>query len=379
MKATAYQLPISDKPATKMASGAWRKQILPISSINYKADGVVRRLDFTKQYLEGLAAAFEDKAYDQVPFQLADKDNTHTMDPERTRGVFTAVEVTDEGLFGYLKPTPAGEQVLRDNPGLGVSVRIVENHERADGKTFPAALQHVLGTLDPRVVAMKPWEPADAVALASGDNTQVVDLTAATFEKGEPMATETALAPDEVERLRALLAADKPDDKTPTGTTTTTTVTDADLTKVIADLEADADADDKTKEIAAANAAKLAQEIALSTTRSTENSVELAEIRKELDDERWKNKKRELLLAGVTPAILNIPGVAELAVGKTAAIELSNGTKVDPGEVLRKVLDECKGQVDLAHVSGSIFGDDSEQARDEATYKAWVAQQPISN
>lgn len=379
MNATAYQLPISDKPATKTAAGTWRKQLLPIGSINYKTAAGVRRLDFTKAYLEGLAAAFNDKAYDQVAFQMADKDNTHTLDPERTRGVFTDVEVTDDGLFGFLKPTAAGEEAIRNNPGLGVSVRIVENLERADGKTFPAAVQHVLGTLDPRVVAMKPWEPADAVALASGDNTQVVDLTAETITEGATMP-DTALAPDEVERLRALLAADKPDDKTKTGTdTTSTTVTAEDLAKVIADLEAADDADDKTKEIAAANAAKVAQELALATTRSTENSVELAEIRAELDRERWTNKKRELLLAGVTPAILNIPGVAELAVGKVAAIELSNGTKVDPGDVLRKVLDECKGQVDLAHVSGSIFGDDSEQARDEATYKAWVAQQPISN
>src|SRR5207244_5270727 len=61
---------------------------------------------------------------------------------------------------------------------------------------------------------------------------------------------------------------------------------------------------------------------------ATATSIELAEIRAELDGERWKNKKRELLLAGVKPAILKIAGVAELAVGRGAAIELANGTTI---------------------------------------------------
>lgn len=348
MTATAYQLPISDKAATRAGPGVWRKQILPIGSINYKTPQGDRRLDFTKEYLQDLAAAFDDKAFDQLPFQMADKDNTHTLDPERTRGVFTGLEVTNDGLYGFLKPTPKGEEVLRDNPGLGVSVRIVEGYERADGKKYPIALQHVLGTIDPRVVAMKPWEPADQVALASGDHTQVVDLTAATFTKGEQMP-DTALAPDEVERVRALLAGVKTDDKK--DNPADDTVSDEELQALLASLDDDDETEPTPAEIAAANAVR--QDVALANSRATENSIELAEIRKELDKERWKNIRAEYLRKGVKPAVLDIAGVADLAVARGGAIDLSNGTKVDPASVVLALLKECEGQVDLSNAQGS--------------------------
>ena len=60
-----------------------------------------------------------------------------------------------------------GAKVLRENPKLGVSARIVESYQRADGRHFTAALQHVLGTLDPRIPACargKPWKPATTPA-----------------------------------------------------------------------------------------------------------------------------------------------------------------------------------------------------------------------
>src|SRR5205809_7930654 len=56
-----------------------------------------------------------------------------------------------DGLYIQAELTDRGEQVLRDNPYLGVSARIVENYNRSDGKFYKAAVQHVLGTLDPRL------------------------------------------------------------------------------------------------------------------------------------------------------------------------------------------------------------------------------------
>ncbi len=96
-----------------------------------------RQLHFTRPYLEGLASAFRSRAYDQVSFQLADSQNTHTNDPERHRGTIVDMQVADDGLYITLDPTERGERVLTENPYLGVSVRIVESYSRSDGTYFP--------------------------------------------------------------------------------------------------------------------------------------------------------------------------------------------------------------------------------------------------
>jgi hypothetical protein len=69
------------------------------------------------------------------------------------------MQVEPDGLYVTLNPTERGARVLAENPGLGVSARIVEQYQRADGKFFPAAIQHVLGTLDPRVTGLGAWTP----------------------------------------------------------------------------------------------------------------------------------------------------------------------------------------------------------------------------
>ena len=73
------------------------------------ADGVEieyqgRQLHFTRPYLQGLADAFRDKAYDAVSFQLADAANSHTNDPERHRGTITGMTVESDGLYITLQP-----------------------------------------------------------------------------------------------------------------------------------------------------------------------------------------------------------------------------------------------------------------------------------
>ena len=108
-----------------------------------------RTLRFTAGYLRGLLDAFRSRAYDQVPFQLADAQNTHTNDPERTRGEIVDMDVDGDGLYVTVAATDAGARVLQDNPRLGVSARIVEDYARSDGQHYAAAVQHVLGTLDP--------------------------------------------------------------------------------------------------------------------------------------------------------------------------------------------------------------------------------------
>jgi hypothetical protein len=185
--------------AIELSGGTWRKRLLPVGTVDYKG----RTLRFDRDYLEDLAKSFRSGAYDQVPFQLADAANTHTNDPERFRGEITGMDVADDGLYVTVRTTDAGNALLTANPRLGVSARIVEDYGRSDGRHFEAAIQHVLGTLDPRIPALGEWEPVDFSNRAS----RVIDLSAEQWN-GEP---GPGLAPREQARLEGLL--DLPDDE----------------------------------------------------------------------------------------------------------------------------------------------------------------------
>ena len=151
-------------------------------------------LHFTRDYLGKLADAFAARAYDQVPFQMATAKNEHTNDPERTRGQILDLQVEPDGLYALAEVTEAGEQVLRDNPMLGVSARIVENYSRSDGKFYPAAVQHVLGTLDPRIPQLGSWSPVDM----TNGGEMVIDLSQAhwQYEPGPAFDLATSAVAD---------------------------------------------------------------------------------------------------------------------------------------------------------------------------------------
>ena len=104
-----------------------------------------------------------------------------------------------DGLYVTLQPTERGEAILRENPYLGVSARIVEQYQRSDGTFFPAAIQHVLGTLDPRIPNLGQWEP---VNLASGGSVITIDLSNLSFAS-EPVPADLldGLSDDELADL----------------------------------------------------------------------------------------------------------------------------------------------------------------------------------
>jgi hypothetical protein len=187
---SAVLTPFSADAAVELAAQTWRKKLLPIGSIDYKG----RTLKFTRDYLSGLVDAFRGNAYDQVAFQLADSANTHTNDPDRFRGEVAGMELGDDGLYVTVRTTEAGGKVLEANPKLGVSARIVEDYARSDGQFFKTAVQHVLGTLDPRIPGLGAWE---AIEAASPVPDTVVDLTAESF------TDLTAPPPDKAARKAA--------------------------------------------------------------------------------------------------------------------------------------------------------------------------------
>ena len=177
---------------------AWRKRILPIGEIEYQG----RRLQFSRSYLAGLVSAWRDRAYDAVPLQLADAHNAHTNDPERTRGWITDMTLGDDGLYITAEVSPRGQAVLSENPYLGVSARIVEQYQRSDGKFYPAAIQHVLATLDPRIPALGTWTPIEMSN--GGDSAVTIDLSSYSFA-GEPASTVYSLSPAELDDLMQVL------------------------------------------------------------------------------------------------------------------------------------------------------------------------------
>ena len=147
----------------------FRKKLLPIGSVEYQG----RQLKFSRDYLSGLVSAFRDRAYDFCPIQVADSSNKHTNAPEATRGKITDMDLADDGLWITAELGADGEKMLSQYPEMGISARIVENYARSDGKFYPAAVQHALITLDPRVPALGSWQPVDM----ANDGQMIVDLS----------------------------------------------------------------------------------------------------------------------------------------------------------------------------------------------------------
>ena len=352
----ALLTPFTAELATK-AGGKWRKKLLPIGEIRYKG----RTLKFTPDYLGGLVSAFKSRAYDQVPFQLADSGNTHTNDPERTRGQIADMSLEPDGLWIELDPTAKGHQVLADNPGLGVSARIVEGYDRSDGKFFPRAIQHVLGTLDPRIPGMGGWE-----AVAAANDVQItVDLSGEQFagkESGMP-----DLDPDQQEKLAKLLGLDVDKLAAVIGTMPEGTAPDpgavggdpsgepgdpgqAEIDAIAAQIDAMSDeqlaeweaslgdGEPEPEPAAAGLTAEARMALELAGAQGDENARQLGIIQGQLDTERWQGERRKLVAAGTPPFIADL--AQPLLEGAGHVVDLANGSSVDAGSIMRKVLTE---------------------------------------
>jgi hypothetical protein len=95
--------------------------------------------------------------------------------------------------------------VLRENPRLGVSARIVEQYARADGAFYPAAIQHVLATHDPRIPQLGSWEQVN-LSNDDGEPVVTIDLSSSHFPGEQPPPLSDAELTDaELEQLAAEL------------------------------------------------------------------------------------------------------------------------------------------------------------------------------
>lgn len=401
----ALLTPLDMSNATRIGKNKFRKQILPLGSINYKG----QRITFDRAFLSDLVRSFKDRAYDQVPFVLADGRNRHNEDPRNFRGSVRDLVLTDDGLDAVLELSADGAKLIEDNPELGVSARIIQMLHKSDGRSFPRAIRHVLATMDPRVTGMRPWQPVD---LSDDDNIEVVDLTAESYERKSNMPkspmklgkidskTKTAtidlsaLSDDEFEALLDLGTDDievdpetgKPFEKKPVAT-------DPDE-EVDPDAIEDPDGEEGDEEEAVvpgtgeqppatpASGPKkrkttVEEDFPESSTvpaAVTSLSNEFSEFRKEQRQERWANQREKLTQAGVPPFLLDLAEPHMLAEPKS--IDLSNGDSLDAKATIEKMLAGFSGIVDLTPEMGhSIDLSDLGQKEDpdEALLKEWSA------
>lgn len=323
--------PLVEQDAVKLSENGktlWKKQVLPTGKFNYKGEVI----DFD---LIGKSAkdAFEKKAMDQVAFQLADSGNNHNFDPKNYRGEVTNVEyIPGQGTFTTLDLSkfPDVADLVEKNPKFGVSAQI----ER-DNKDHPFVFSHILGTLNPKVKGMKPWEKLEL----SEATDNVLDLTDIELSKGGENVTDTkttvtdGLKPEEIAAFRDFMANQKVIDDA---------IKNVNLSNGDDDSEGDSEA------------IKLANE-------RIDNALRLAhESQIELAETKWEKLTGDLTRDGVPPVVLS-NAAPLMKLPKMSPIKLSNGKdEVDPQAIMLSVLESLKGTIDLSADQGHQYNESEE-------------------
>ena len=375
----AVHTPFADRSeVVDLGRAVFRKQVLPVGSINYRG----RRIDFTREYLSSIVESFKKRAFDAVPFMLADRDNTHTLDPERWRGDVRGLELAEDGLYATVELTEDAAKLVQSNPRFGVSARIIEQLERADGRKFGPSIQHVLGTLDPRVTGMKPWE---TVELSTEDReVEVVDLTSSLFVEGNDMS----LTAEEIEQVRALLAGKTTDLSTPTqeegggdegdtgtdeGADNTGAEEDTDAERTLAGL-VEEDNDDVDAQGDTDLSAGTVNAIELARLNDAETQIQA--LRHQLAAERFGNERNQLIDDGVPPELVDLARPL-LDTPDPVTVDLSNsGQPVDASGIVRELLKRSAGYIELGRERGhgiELSADDTKRRENDEFDQAWAA------
>jgi hypothetical protein len=374
----------SPSAAVELSRGRYRKQILKFQTINYTGrDGNSRKITFDRKFGIDLVRAFKDGAYDQVPFQLADASNTHTNDPTRTGGEIVGVELSADGsgVDGIFDLWGSGIKTVEQNPKLGVSARIIENLQHSDGRHYPRALQHVLGTVDPQVTRMKPWEKVSSVELAIGEMSGSLDLSNEMYEGSvevgnENETTTLELSPAQAERLTRLLDDDEAGEALAEQLRARNAAEVEDEDDEEFDFDSLLEEENDLKPVELSGASGEAIEL-MRAEVDTANS-RILELTSQMNQQRTDQEVLEFSREGLAPAVLE--AARPLLAVTAGAIELSNGAgdSLDPGEVIRNVLTSVIELAKSGHLmvdpdteDGSIQGADSQSAVRDAMLADW--------
>jgi hypothetical protein len=367
----ALQMPYREQPADQVGPRLFRKQILKVGEIPYKG----KRLKFDRDYLAKAVDSFNAGAYDQVPFVLADDENRHATSPERFRGEVKALELNGDGIDALVELTEEGAEIVRKNPRLGVSARLVPDRE-SNGQVFPVAIEHVCGTLNPRVNGLRPWETDSVRSLSQTSDQTVIDLSASDYMDTTTLTDEQldslkGLQPDERatkarELLGEMTSDSTVDDKAKKFSLKgllgikDEKISDDDIEDALSKLESEDETTDDREPVAASlsDDDKRRIDLAEETARKADERVAAAE---------WKTERSERAQKGCPPAMLDLAEPV-LKSGQKVVIDLSDDQKADASEVIRKLLDAAEGTVDLSDAQGS-----SEDTEGKYTDKDWEA------
>lgn len=426
---TTLLSPFDLSRADQQSGRTFRKQILKKGTITYQG----QRIAFDDAFCQEAVRAFHSGAYDQVPFVLADMSNRHNMDPDRFRGEVVDMEVTPDGIDAVVKTTKAGAKAIESNPRLGVSARIVQGLEKVDGRRFKLAIQHVLATMDPRLTGMRPWEAVDLAEIdddeevldltnahtkkgtpvptktarrrSAGGEVLTFDLSQLTDKQFElllstavveaPPAADDGVVEETVTRktkrnprgrrpVRQTVQPDPEDDELDDeDLEDDDELEDEEVVEPEADPEAEEDEDlgeddeDLEEEEPAPPVAKkkkkglpVRQRVEMSTPIRRKKVSKARRLELELAEEKWANKKIQLIDAGVPPALLDL---AEPIMKQPdrLVIDLSEtgDRTVDARMVLGRVLEEVSGMIDLAPEMGHGVTKVSDDKDDETRKK----------
>lgn len=341
---------------------AFWKQILPMKKIDYTAkDGKRSSIVFDEKYLTDLATG---TAVDDLGFLLADKDNAHTMDPERWRGKVEKLEVRKgEGLFGKIVfATKEAAKSVLDNPNLGVSARIREGVQRSDGSTVARGLIHVLGTLDPQVSGMSPWQATD-LSTEQGD---VLDLSDKEYEdmakqtdtdpKGKDLSeyTDADIAAMTDGELDEFLAAHAPGvltyDGDPEG--------DDDEGDLEDDEALEDNEDQDARELVGSGAdmsVKALADIDLANQRADAATARAEEALRRVADAEWKQTREGYMTAGVPAHAIDLAApILNRADDMVIDLSFTDSDDINASAIVRDLLDQMKGMVDLSNEVGHV-------------------------
>lgn len=390
--------PKLDDEFSRESARVYWKRVLPLDKINYRdKTGRARVIDFNDRYLADVQNALTQGALDNrtsAPFVLADKDNAHTMDPERYRGDVTslvrehelpegikAAVIEREGKLPqglYARTEFASKKLAKavvNNPRLPVSMRLREDVERSDGKKFAAMPIHVLGTMDPKIPGLGDWIPATA-DLSEYAADDVLDLsdesyTEATVAKKNKSDKDVSLAGgaatlevptlDKIEelwgsdveqwdddKLNAFLAQYAPEDKT-----------DDDTDQDDGDDGEDAD-DDDGDEGDTSMSGNGEKDIALAEAQEARREARSA--LKSAAEIKWSATRAATLRKGVPPWVLDLAEPVLMRPNDTVLdlSEFEDEDDINITQIVQKLVAGYEGTIDFSEQEGHGGSDDSD-------------------
>lgn len=357
MAGEQWLLPFDFSQATKVGANLFKKQIVPLGS---KVNANGKTIEFSKPVLQGIVDTFSKKPIDYCPFTLVNEKNKHTDDPERERGTVEDLSLESDGLYMIGRLDSRGQEIIQNNPNLGVSIRYVPEYPGDDGTVHKHALLHVAGTPRPRLKGMKPWSQVN-LSQESEKEMEVIDLTESEWELSAELhgnrETEEELKDEKKGGAQEGVSTEE-----------TSAQTKSDEKKV-EEVNLSAESVQEMIDLAVGEAVKSERERAQGEITALRMKTKVGEVERAV--ERFVD-------AGVPPFVANLaaPLLLENEPEGEAVkyMDLSEDTKTEKEasryQLVTKILEAWPKQVDLSEEDGTREGA-SDETDTDAMWKAW--------